>query len=88
MIFFVDNSRSVPLVVGYEFMRDAQPAPSRGARFKRTRDAGAIPVGPAHAVEPGERRSICGKIMESPPTGNPWPPVMGSQCHDCREALI
>ncbi len=86
MILSVDE-HSVKLVIGHEFVRDAQPGLGGGARFKRARDAGAIPVGPAHAVEQGERRSLCGKTMEKI-TDSPWPPVMGRRCRDCQEALI
>jgi hypothetical protein len=63
MILLVDessNSHSVTLQSGYEFVRDAEPSLGGGGLYKRARDAGAIPDGPAHAVEPGEQRSICG----------------------------
>ena len=80
-----NNSHPITLVIGYEFTRDAEPGLAGGARFKRARDADMMAVGPAHAVESGERRSICGKIMEKIIT-NPWPPVMGERCRDCQEA--
>jgi hypothetical protein len=90
MIMSVDESNNlhpITLVIGYEFVRDAQPSLGGGGRFKRARDAGVIPDGPAHAVESGERRSICGKTMERI-IDNPWPPVMGERCRDCQEAPI
>jgi len=70
----IDNSHSVTLEIGYEFVRDAEPQLGRGGGYKRVRDAGAIAVGPAHAVETGERRSICGKTMQK--IEGRWPPVM------------
>jgi hypothetical protein len=88
MILAVDEtggSPSVTLVTGYEFVRDAEPQLGGGGGYKRVRDAGAIAVGPAHAVESGERRSICGKTMQD--IKGPWPPVMGERCPECREAL-
>ena len=86
MIFSVDESdnlRSVTLVTGYEFVRDAEPRLGRGGLYKRARDAGAIPVGPAHAVRSGEQESICQKMM--PKIEGSWPPGMGSLCPECRE---
>ncbi len=78
------SSNPGTLVSGYEFVRDAEPQLGRGGLYKRVSDAGAIPVGPAHAVESGERLSICGRTMRT--TTGPWPPGMGDLCPDCREA--
>jgi hypothetical protein len=88
MLLSVDetgSSHSGTLMTGYEFVRDAEPQLGSGARYKRVRDAGAIPVGFAHAVESGERHSICGRTMQT--ITGPWPPGFGSRCPDCREAL-
>jgi hypothetical protein len=82
-----DNSRSMTLVTGYEFVQDAEPQLGSARLYKRARDASTIALGTAHAVESGgELRSICGKMMQK--TFGPWPPVMGqSLCGDCQEAL-
>ena len=86
MISSVDetgNSQSMTLVTGYESVRYAEPQLGRGALYQRARDA--LPDGPAHAVVPGERHSVCGKMMRT--ITGPWPPGMGSRCPECQEAL-
>jgi hypothetical protein len=81
-----DSSRSVTLVTGYEFVRDAEPGLGRGGAYKRSRDAGAIRSGVAHAVESGKQHSICGKPMQDF-NGPPWPPGTVNLCRDCQKAL-
>jgi hypothetical protein len=81
-----DNSCSVQLVSGYGFVRDAPPQLGSGRLYQRARDAGAIPVGAAHAVRFGEQDAACGTTMKMI-TNNPWPPGMGSLCQACQEAL-
>ena len=71
-----DGSRSVTLVTGYEFVRDRERGLGGGGLYKRARDAGTIPAGPAHAVKSDEQQSVCGKTMKMI-TNNPWPPGNG-----------
>jgi hypothetical protein len=85
MISPVDETGGPALVTGYEFVQDAEPGLGRGGRFKSVQDAGAVAVGLAHAVESGKERSVCGRTMQM--ITGPWPPVIGSRCPECREAL-
>jgi hypothetical protein len=85
-ILAVDNLPSGTLQTGYEFVRDAPPRLGTGRAYALARDAALIPYGPAHAVEPGEQRSVCGRTMAKIETSSSWPPVMADRCRDCPEA--
>jgi hypothetical protein len=78
-----DNARSVTLMRGYESERYASQGLGGGhlhRRWSRT-----IPVGDAHAVDPGEQHvSLCGKAV--PKIEGLWPP--GSMERGCPACVL